>query len=136
MIPLPRQLRARLRTALSYLGRKQATVYRYDRDEHGGLLDTRTAIGRVAGYPYHKARQAPNIAIALPGQTNEDEDDANHLMVLYATNEDRPLTFGEYDPPDARKDDAVVMEDGTEYRLIAAVDVLGGTYQIYRVKAI
>lgn len=135
MLPSPYQVRSRIRKALCHLGRQQGTVYRLDRDQYGGLLDTRTEIGHVAGYPYSKARTMANIVIALPGQIDEGNQNTEHLLVLYATGAGQELGPYDYEPPDTQKDDVLVMKNGTEYRVIAARDTFGGAYQVYQLGA-
>lgn len=130
-IPPARQ-RSRIRKALCHMGRKVATVERPDRDKYGGVLDDRTVIGHVAGYPYHKVRgHMANIVISLPGQIDTDEREGQHLMVLYGCR-DATDPFDAYDPPDTRKDDVLVM-DGACYRVLSVRDGFG-VYQLYQIK--
>ena len=135
MLPSPHQVRIRIRRALCHLGRQQGILYRRDCDQYGGLLDTRTEIGRVAGYPYSKVRAMANIVIALPGQIDEGSQASDYLLVLYATGAGCELGPYDYDPPAAQQDDVLAMQNGKEYRVIAAHDTYGGAYQIYQLGA-
>lgn len=132
LIEHPCQIRSRLRQALCHLGRMAGTVYRPDRDQYGGLLESKTEIGRVMGYEYSKAKASGAILIALPGQLDEQDQAGKYLMVLYGSKARDPLGIP-YHPPDTQKDDLLVMDGGASYRITQVAEIMGA-YHLYALK--
>ena len=128
----PCRARNRIRRALCHVGRQIAILERPERDEFGGVLDERTEIGRVAGYPYTKARASSNFVIALPGQLDENDQDGEYFMALYYGCRVGGDPLLAYDLPDAQKDDVLVFGDKC-YRLLSVRDGFG-VYTLYRIK--
>ncbi|MEF9974060.1 MAG: hypothetical protein RSJ41_02590 [Clostridia bacterium] len=130
----PCQIRERMRRALGNLGRTAGTVYRLDRDSFGGILATRTEIGRVAGYPYSKARAMGNIVIALPGQM-DDGDQGEYVMVLYGCKSPKREITAHYDPPASQAGDQLTLDDGRAYQITSVRD-MAGAYHVYQVRGL